>query len=82
MKILYLLLGTLFHTVIGMVMLVSEHPMYGIYELAPPIFAVAPRADQQLAGGIMELGVFFAIVVASAVLFFKWAAEAERRTVA
>jgi putative membrane protein len=80
MKILYLLLGTLFHTVIGMIMLVAEHPMYGIYELAPPIFAVPPRADQQLAGGIMELGVFFAIVVATGVLFFRWAAESERRT--
>jgi putative membrane protein len=80
MRLLYLLVGTLFHTVIGMIMLVSEHPMYGIYELAPPVFNVAPRADQQLAGGIMELGVFFAIVIACGVIFFKWAAEAEKRT--
>jgi cytochrome c oxidase assembly factor CtaG len=80
MKILYLLVGTLFHTVIGMIMLIAEHPMYGIYELAPPIFSIAPRADQQLAGGIMELGVFFAIVIACGVLFFRWAAEAERRS--
>jgi cytochrome c oxidase assembly factor CtaG len=78
MKILYLLLGTLFHTVIGMIMLSAELPMYGIYELAPPIVPVPPRADQQLAGGIMELGVFFAIVIGSAVLFFRMAAEDER----
>jgi cytochrome c oxidase assembly factor CtaG len=78
MKILYLLGGTLFHTVIGMIMLVSEHPMYGIYELAQPIFAIAPRTDQQVAGGVMELGVFFAIVIASGVLFFRWAGESER----
>lgn len=77
MKILYLLVGTLFHTVIGMILLVAEHPMYGIYELAQPIMAVPPRADQQLAGGIMELGVFFAIVIACGVLFFKWAAESD-----
>jgi cytochrome c oxidase assembly factor CtaG len=73
MKILYVLIGTLFHTVIGMVMLSAELPMYGIYELAPPIIAVPVRADQQLAGGIMELGVFGVIVLASAILFFRWA---------
>ena len=80
MKILYLLIGTLFHTVIGMIMLTAELPIYGIFELAPPIVPIPPRADQQLAGGIMELGVFFAIVIGSAVLFFRMAAEDERRT--
>lgn len=73
LKILYLLVGTLFHTVIGMIMLSAELPLYGIYELAPPMIAVAPRADQQLAGGVMELGVFGAIVFASGILFFRWA---------
>jgi putative membrane protein len=80
LKILYLLVGTLFHTVIGMVMLSAEFPIYGIYELAPPILPVAPRADQQLAGGIMELGVFGAIVIGSAILFFRWAGRDERGT--
>ncbi|MEA3247875.1 MAG: cytochrome c oxidase assembly protein [Gemmatimonadota bacterium] len=79
LKILYLLIGTLFHTVIGMVMLAAEHPLYGIYELAPPILPIPPRADQQLAGGIMELGVFFIIVVGSGILFFRWAERDERR---
>ena len=79
LKILYLLIGTLFHTVIGMVMLSAEFPMYGIYELAPPIVAIPVRADQQLAGGIMELGVFGAVVLASAVLFFRWAGHDEPR---
>lgn len=78
LKILYLLIGTLFHTVIGMVMLSAEFPIYGIYELAPPIVDIAVRADQQLAGGIMELGVFAAIVLASGILFFRWAGRDER----
>ena len=73
MKILYLLVGTLFHTAIGMILLSSEFPLYGIYELAPPIISVAVKADQQLAGGVMELGVFGAIVIASGILFFRWA---------
>lgn len=80
MKILYLLVGTLFHTVIGMVMLSASLPLYGIYELAPPILAIPPRADQQLAGGIMEIGVFLAIVVGSAILFFRWADADTGRT--
>ena len=75
MKILYLLVGTLFHTVIGMIMLSAEFPLYGIYELAPPIIAVPAHADQQLAGGVMELGVFGAIVFASGILFFRWASR-------
>ena len=73
MKILYLLVGTLFHTVIGMIMLSAELPISGVYELAPPIVAIPVRADQQLAGGVMELGVFGVIVVASGILFFRWA---------
>ncbi len=80
LKILYLLVGTLFHTVIGMIMLSAELPMYGVYELAPPVFPIPPRADQQLAGGIMELGVFFVIVVGSGVLFFRWAGSDEKRS--
>lgn len=79
LKILYLLVGTLFHTVIGMIMLSAELPLYGVYELAPPIFPIPPRADQQLAGGIMELGVFFIIVVGSGILFFRWAGSDEKR---
>lgn len=77
MKILYLLIGTLFHTAIGMIMLSAELPIYGLYELAPPILPISPRADQQLGGGIMELGVFLAIVVGSAILFFRWTARDE-----
>ncbi len=78
MKIVYLLLGTLFHTVIGMIMLSASTPLYGTYELAPPVFPIPPLADQQLAGGIMELGVFFAIVIAVGVIFFRWAERDER----
>lgn len=80
LKILYLLVGTLFHTVIGMIMLSAELPLYGIYELAPRIVAMSPRTDQQLGGGIMELGVFAAIVVGTAILFFRWAGSDEKRS--
>jgi putative membrane protein len=73
MRILYLLLGTLFHTVIGVVLLSASFPIYGMYELAPPIIGWSAIADQQLAGGIMELGGATAIIGAASILFFRWA---------
>ena len=42
-RMLYLFLATLVHTGVAMVMLVSEFPLYGIYELAPPWPAWAPQ---------------------------------------
>ena len=75
MTMLYLILGTLFHTVIAMVMLVREFPMYAVYELAPPSFGMTAMTDQQLAGGIMELGGAAIIIGYLTVLFFRWAAR-------
>ena len=71
-RMLYLFLGTLVHTGIAMVMLVSQFPMYGIYELAPPWEIWSPLEDQHLAGGVMELAgaaIIFGIIT---VMFFRW----------
>ena len=75
LTMLYLILGTLFHTVIAMIMLVREFPMYAVFELAPPSFGISVMSDQQLAGGIMELGGAAIIVGYLTVLFFRWAAR-------
>jgi putative membrane protein len=77
-RLLYLLLGTLFHTVIAMVMLATELPMYGIYELAPPTGWLPPREDQQLAGSIMELVGIVLIIGYATRLFFRWAGASTR----
>ena len=72
LQMLYLFLGTLVHTGIAMVMLVHDHPMYGIYELAPRATAMSALTDLKVAGGIMELGgagVIFGVLTA---MFFKW----------
>jgi putative membrane protein len=79
-SILYLFLGTVVHTMLAMWLLLSRYPVYGIYELAPPLAGRSAMADQAVAGGIMELIGGGLIIGAIAVLFFRWAALEERRS--
>jgi putative membrane protein len=71
-RMLYLFLATLVHTGIAMVMLISQFPMYGIYELAPPWDVWTPLEDQHLAGGVMELAGAAIIFGILTVMFFRW----------
>jgi putative membrane protein len=77
-RILYLFLATVIHTALGMWLLLSSYPVYGIYELAPPLAGRSAMADQAMAGGLMELVGGLLIIGAIAVLFFRWAAAEER----
>ena len=79
-SILYLFLATVIHTGLAMWLLLSRYPVYGVYELAPPIGGRSAMADQAMAGGIMELVGGGLIIGAIAVLFFRWAAMEERRS--
>ena len=72
LRMLYLFLGTLVHTGIAMVMLVYDHPMYGVYELAPRATGMSALTDLKVAGGIMELGGVAVIFGVLTVMFFKW----------
>ncbi|HEX6105836.1 MAG TPA: cytochrome c oxidase assembly protein [Gemmatimonadales bacterium] len=72
-KIGYLFAGTLFHTAIGMWLLLSRWPVYEVYELAPPIGGRSVLVDQGIAGGFMELLGGVIIIGSIAVLFFRWA---------
>lgn len=72
MKLGYLLLGTLFHTILAMVLATAEFPLYGIYELAPPFPSIDALTDQKLAGGAMELGGLGLIFIAATIIFFQW----------
>jgi len=71
-KLLYIFLGTIIHSGIAIVMLLAQFPIYGIYQLAPPMRGVPPMMDLQIAGAIMELGgtaIAFSVMTA---LFFTW----------
>ena len=54
------------------VMLFSEHPVYRTYELAPPIPGVHVLDDQQLAGGVMKVGLAWLMAVGIAVVIWRW----------
>jgi cytochrome c oxidase assembly factor CtaG len=52
-------------------MIFSEHPIFAIYELAPPPGGDA-LDDQQLAGALMEIGLAWTMFVAVIVIFKAW----------
>lgn len=71
-KLVYIFLGTLIHSGIAIVMLLAQFPIYGVYQLAPPMPGVPPMMDLQIAGAIMELGgtaIAFSVMTG---LFFTW----------
>ena len=78
MTLLYLFLGTIFHTGIAIAMLIRDFPMYGVYELAPPMTGMTAMDDIRVAGGIMELAGSAIVFGIMTVLFFRWSRDAER----
>jgi len=52
-------------------MIFSEHPIYAIYELAPPP-ARDPMDDQQLAGAVMKIGTAWIMFAGVLVVFHGW----------
>lgn len=57
----------------------SPLPLYGVYELAPPLWlGFDPIADQQAAGIMMNVVGGFVLWTVIGILFFRWAKEQER----
>ncbi len=76
-QVVYIFLGTSFHTVIGIMMLIRRYPLYSVYELAPPMTSMSALRDLQIAGGIMELLGSAIVFPLMSVIFFKWVKKAE-----
>ncbi|MGQ0767456.1 MAG: cytochrome c oxidase assembly protein [Gemmatimonadota bacterium] len=78
LKMLYVVGGLMFSPIMfGLVgfMVYAEHPLYGIYELAPPFEGYSAIADLQVAGTMMSiLGALVAFITLS-VIFFRWSAR-------
>lgn len=70
-KIAYLALNAFLIRPPFAMMLFSEHPIYSIYELAPPVASNA-LYDQQLAAAIMKLGLAWIMFAAVVVVFQRW----------
>jgi len=70
-KIAYLALNAILIRPPFAMMIFSEHPIYSIYELAPPV-AGDPLDDQQFAGVIMEIGLAWIMFSGVVVVFDRW----------
>jgi cytochrome c oxidase assembly factor CtaG len=53
----------------------SRYPQYATYELAPRISNISARADQQMAGLLMEVAGMIIILIAVGAVFLKWNAR-------
>jgi putative membrane protein len=77
-KMGYLILGIMFSPVMfGLVgfLVNAATPLYGVFELAPPIQGISAHDDHQLAGTMMSVGGMVVAFVAISVVFFRWNKE-------
>lgn len=69
-KVGYLFVNGVVLTPPALMLLFSEHPLYAVYELAPPITFQPVIWDQQLAGAIMKIG--SAVIMGVGICFVAW----------
>ena len=77
-KMGYLVLGMMFSPIMfGLVgfLVYSTTPLYGVFELAPPLPGIASHADHQMAGVMMSVGGAIIAFTAISVIFFRWNKE-------
>ena len=75
MKMGYLVLGLMFSPIMfGLVafLVYSNTPLYGVFELAPPLPGISAHADHQTAGVLMSIGASVVAFTGLSVLFFRW----------
>jgi putative membrane protein len=77
-KMGHLLAGSILNTGVFAFLTFSTLPVYGIYELAPPISVLSAREDQRLAGLLMKMGGAPILWTWISILFFRWFHEDER----
>jgi cytochrome c oxidase assembly factor CtaG len=78
LKMGYLVIGMMFSPIMfGLVgfLVYSEHPLYGIFELAPPIAGISSHDDHQMAGVLMSVGGAIIAFIGMSVVFFRWSRE-------
>lgn len=78
LKMGYLVFGMMFSPVMfGLVgfLVYSTTPLYGVFELAPPIPGISSQADHQTAGVLMSVGGALIAFIGLSVIFFRWSKE-------
>lgn len=80
LRMLYLIGGLMFSPVMfGLAgfLAYSDSPMYGFYELAPPIPGISSKDDHQAAGALMSIGGAIVAFIGLTVIFFRWSKTEE-----
>lgn len=77
-RMIYLFASMVFMTAPGAMITFSKLPIYGIYELAPPIGLLSALDDQRLAGILMKLGGGAITWTAIAIMFYRWNRDENR----
>jgi cytochrome c oxidase assembly factor CtaG len=78
LKIGYLVLGIMFSPImfgLAAFLAYSQTPLYGVFELAPPIQGISAHDDHQLAGVLMSIGGAIVAFTGMSVIFFRWNKE-------
>lgn len=78
-KVGYLILATILNTPAFALLTFSGLPLYATYELAPPVYGIPARIDQQVAGLLMKIGGGLIYWVAITILFFRWYRREQRQ---
>ena len=80
LKMLYLFVGTLPTIVPSAFLTFADYPLYAVYELAPRVVPTfTAQQDQQVAGLTMKIVGDLPVWLAFGIIFFRWAAEEQRR---
>jgi putative membrane protein len=78
LKMGYLVVGMMFSPVmfgLAAFLAYSQTPLYGIFELAPPLPGISSHTDHQLAGVMMSVGGATIAFIGMSVIFFRWSKE-------
>lgn len=78
-RMVYLFLQSIVPTVPASFMTLGDKPLYKFYIGRPHLWGLSTLEDQQIAGLIMKIGAGMFLWALIAVIFFRWAADEERR---
>jgi putative membrane protein len=78
-RMVYLFLQSIVPTVPASFLTLGDKPLYHSYVGLPHLWGVSSLEDQQIAGLIMKIGAGMFLWALIAVIFFRWAADEERR---
>lgn len=76
-QVLYLFLQTVPASLVGALLSATSTPYYATYIAAPRITSLSPIEDQQWGGLLMWVGSGLYFLIATAIVFFIWAAREE-----